>query len=126
MNKPSFEEVVAFVRGFHSISPKQAITSDTLLEADLGITGDDGDDLLLAVSERFQVDLASPEKGISQTLELRPNEFLFGPEGFDPIGITVLIRWLKGEPRPIYRDLTIGELHDAIQKAPSSTSGIRV
>ena len=126
MSKPSFEEVVAFVRDFHSISPRQAIASETRLEADLGITGDDGEDLLLAASERFQVDLLSPKKGISKILGLGPNEYLFGPEGFDPIGITVLVRWLKGKPRPIYRDLTVGELHDSIQKAPSSTSGVPV
>ncbi|WP_345971005.1 DUF1493 family protein [Sulfurimonas sp. HSL1-6] len=122
MNKPSFEEIVTFVRDFYSISPRQAIASETRLEADLGITGNDGEDLLHAASERFQVDLLSPKKGIRKILGLGPNEYLFGSEGFDPIGITILIRWFKGEPCPIYRDLTVKELHDAIQKAPSSTS----
>jgi len=126
MTSSSFEEVVAFVREFTGVRSHQAITGETRLEADLGVTGDDGKDLLCAAVERFRVDLASPENGIAQTLQLGPDEYFFGPEGFDLPGISVLVRWLRGEPRPVYRDLTVGELHEAILKAPSLTSGSAV
>lgn len=122
MTSPSITEVITFVREFTGVHPHRLITAETRLEADLGVTGDDGDDLLRATIERFRVDLALPEKGIAQTLQLAPNECLFGPEGIDLLGISVLVRWLRGEPRPVYRDLTVGELHEAIRRAPSLVS----
>lgn len=42
---PSFEEFVAFIRDWAGISRKK-ITPETLFEDDLGITGDDGCELL--------------------------------------------------------------------------------
>ena len=122
MTRPSISEVITFVREFRLERPHRLITAETRFEADLGVTGDDGDDLLNAAMERFNVDLASEENGIAQTLQLAPNEYFFGPEGFDPLGISVLLRWLRGEPRPVYRDLTVGELHEAIRRAPSRLS----
>jgi hypothetical protein len=118
MTAPSFDEVAAFVREFTAVRPHNPITPDTRLDADLGVAGDDGDDLLHAAMERFGVDLASPDKGIARALGLGPNDYFFRPEGFDPGGISVLIRWMRGEPPPVYRGLTVGDLHKAIQEAP--------
>jgi len=118
MKSPSFDEVAAFVHEFAGISPHRSIKPETRLVADLGITGDDGDDLLRAANEHFQVDLASPDNGIAQTLRLGPNEYFFRPEGVDLFGISLIIRWFRGEPAPAYRDLAVGELQKAISKAP--------
>ena len=122
MKSPSFDEVAAFVREFAGISPHRSIKPETRLEADLGITGDDGDDLLRAANEHFQVDLASPDNGIAQTFRLGPNEYFFHPEGFDLFGISLIIRWFRRQPAPAYRDLTAGELHKAISEAPALRS----
>ena len=126
MKTPSLEEVISFVREFTCVGSEYIITENTRIEEDIGITGDDGIDLLYAAQKRFAVDLESPEKGIDQTFQLKPNEFFFRPEGFDPLGISALFRWLRHEPRAVYRDLTVGELYYAIQNAPPATSNSEV
>ena len=119
MVNPSFDEVVAFVRESRRIRKDRSITPETRLEADLGITGDDGVDLLEEAEKHFKLRLTSDEHGVRETFNLKPNEYLFESEGFDPLGITTLIRWLRGEPRPVVRDLTVGELHKALGRAAS-------
>lgn len=119
MPNVELSEVIAFVREYTGVSARRPIGPDIRLEADLDVTGDDGDELLRHAAERFQVDLASRTDGIARALGLGPNEYFFGPEGFDPLGFAELLRRLRGKPRPSYRDLTVGELHLAIQRAPS-------
>jgi hypothetical protein len=113
---PSLDEVIDFVREF--TLTEREITAQTRIEEDLGVTGDDGADLLIAAEEHFRVALCDPEDGIRAVFGLGPNEYLFGPEGFDPIGLSVLVRWLRGEPKPVFRDLTVAELHEALAEAP--------
>ena len=60
----------------------EAIVIETLFEDDLGITGDDGCELLEATETHFGVSLASPEEGYRCTFDLAPHEFLFHSEGF--------------------------------------------
>ncbi len=112
--KPSFDEVAAFVSDFAGIPRSSSIEPETRLEQDLGITGDDGDALLKEASKRFSVDLASREAGYRASFGLAPNEYLFSSEGVDLLGITVLLRLLSGEPKPIVLDLTVGRLHEVI------------
>lgn len=120
MGRPELNEVVNFVREFTGVRSHRHVSAETWFEADLGITGGDGDFLLQAAMQRFRVDLASSTHGIARTLNLGPNEYLFGPEGFDPIGdcVWTLIRWIRRSPKPVYRDVTVGELRDAIGRAP--------
>ncbi len=91
---------------------------ETRLDADLGITGDDGLDLIKAAETTFGVSLISDEHGVREAFGLAPDEFLFGTEEFDPIG------WLIGpfinRPQPIIRDLTVSELYQAIVSAPQT------
>ncbi|MDR7070956.1 hypothetical protein J2X02_003830 [Pseudoxanthomonas japonensis] len=105
---PSFSDVAEFVRDFAGFGHGKAITAQTRLDADLGIAGLDGDDLLKQAAEHFNAKLAGSDGYIS-TFNLAPNEYLFGSEGLDLLGIGALVR-----PRPLVRDLTAGELHDAI------------
>ncbi|MEO1403557.1 MAG: hypothetical protein AAFV72_20245 [Cyanobacteria bacterium J06635_1] len=112
---PSFDEVATFVKTFtHARRP---ITPDTRLEAHLGITGEDGIALIQAAEEHFQLPLASPEHGIRHTFRLGPNEYLFQPEDSDLLGLSSLMRRLRNEPPPVIRDLTVGELHQALLRA---------
>lgn len=117
MERPSLDDVAAFVREFAALPTRRALLPETKLDADLGITGDDGVELLDHAERRFDVALRSPA-----LFGLRPGEVLFGAEGFDPLGISVLLRWLLREPRFVVRDLTLEELHRAIREAPPLSS----
>lgn len=99
---------------YHS---KIKITAETLFEDDLGITGDDGVELLEATEKHFGVELCSEEDGYRKTFNLAPNEYLFHPEGFcfNPFN---LIRKLLGlNETEIIRKLTVGELYDVVCRA---------
>lgn len=113
MRQPSANDVVAFVRDFASVPRSRHIALNTRLEADVGVTGDDGDELLRAAEREFRAPLTSREHGIAQMLGLGEHEFLFRPEGFDPLWLFGLTRRLRRLPRPTYRDVTVGELHSA-------------
>ncbi len=65
------EEVVAFVADF-TRHPIERIKPQTTLFGELGIDGDDGDEILTAFMKRFAVDMTS-YRGVH-----------FGPEGFIP------------------------------------------
>lgn len=64
-------EVIAFISEFTGADPS-AITLETLVNDDLGVDGEDGADLLLEFSFRFNVDISNIDK------------LYFGPEGFNP------------------------------------------
>jgi acyl carrier protein len=118
--RPTFSDIADFVRGWASIPPKQQITPDTQFERDLGITGDDGSDLLEAAQKRFRVNLAPDEDGYRTIFGLGPNEYLFNSEGFSiGSGGTDMIT-LFTNTNPSVRAFTVGELYEAIQKAPST------
>ncbi len=113
MERPSFDEFVAFLREWGSISRKKAISPETQFEADLGITGDDGCELLEATEKRFEVRLSSDERGYRDTFGLGFNEFLFHGEGlsFGPPPLITLFGTEKVRP------FTVGELHRAVCQA---------
>jgi hypothetical protein len=118
--RPTFSDIADFVGGWGFIPPKQQITPDTQFERDLGITGDDGSDLLEAVQKRFRVNLAPHEDGYRTIFGLGPNEYLFNSEGFSiGSGGTDMIT-LFTNTNPSVRAFTVGELYEAIQKAPST------
>jgi acyl carrier protein len=107
--KPSLEEVIEFVREF-SGNHKSVITEHTLLDADLGITGDDGVELLEDAEKKFGVSFVTEERSFQKTFGLGENEYLFNSEGVDFLGIGRLVSWLKKEPRSVVKDLSVGEL----------------
>ena len=91
--EPSFQEVAEFVAKFSGTTSSR-IQPATRLEADLGITGDDGVELLEAFTAHFQVDFARPYS---------TNTFLFHGEGWSlpfPRRRQVLV-------------VTVGDLHVA-------------
>jgi hypothetical protein len=124
MTDPSLDDIVKFVREFAAIGSDHPITAETRLDADLGITGDDGDELLEQAAKRFGAALATPHEGYRTTFALGPNEYLFGSEGFDPFGMSWLIRRIKNEPRPVVRDLTVAQLHEAILRTKTTGNAV--
>ncbi len=111
---PTLEDVADFIRQFAGLKPSRHLPPSTRLDADLGITGDDGQELLEMAAKRFHAKLASDKDGYRSTFSLGPNEYLFHSEGIDLLGLNALIRWIMRAPRPIVRDLTISDLHSAI------------
>jgi hypothetical protein len=78
------------------LSAQVPLTSETRINLDLGIDGEDGVDLMRDYSARFSVDLAS-----------LPSGHYFGPEaGASPLALlTTFWRWLKREQHgltPLY------------------------
>jgi acyl carrier protein len=80
-NPPTFDEFAHFIREFSGDSADQVITPDTQFERDLGVTGDDGDDLLIATEKRFHIQLVTEERSLRETFNMAPNEYLFHSEG---------------------------------------------
>ncbi|ATL47531.1 hypothetical protein COR50_10325 [Chitinophaga caeni] len=56
MNQEAFQDLVAFIHE-QSRSYEVPITLDTSIENDLGVTGDDGEALILAFSKRYNVNI---------------------------------------------------------------------
>jgi len=105
MKEPSFEELGELIREQCGFKACERIEPETQFERDLGVTGDDGCELLEAVEKRFGVTLTR------ETFNLRPNEFLFGPEASLGDFIT-LFKIRKSKLRPF----SVGEIHEAIRK----------
>jgi hypothetical protein len=117
--RPTFNDVAHFVRDWAHIPGKNQITTETQFERDLGITGDDGDELLKAAQTRFRVDLTDGDNGYRTIFNLGSNEYLFNSEGLPWFGGTGMIT-LFARPNTNFtvRSFTVGELCEAIQKAP--------
>lgn len=110
---PTFEELVNFVREWASIPVRVEITAETLFEEDLGITGDDGCELLEATEDHFCACLSSAEEGYRRTFDLAPHEFLFHCEG-PGWGLPDIVSLTS----PCVRAFSVGDLFEAVRKAP--------
>ncbi len=104
MGNLSFEEFADFIRSECGISRKRNITPESTFEDDLGITGDDGADLLEATEKRFDVQLSDAEHGYRRTFDLGPDEFLFHSES-----------WFRA--RGSVREFKVGDLYRAVLKS---------
>ena len=123
----SFEQLVNFIREWACIRARKPITRDTQFERDLGITGDDGCDLLKAVEEHFGTSLHSEEDGYRKTFNLGSNEYLFHSEGgfILPFYDSAPLITLFGSDSASFgaenvRAFTVGELHDALRSVAES------
>ncbi len=110
---PSFDQFVDFLRGWGGISRKKTISPETQFEADLGITGDDGCELLAATEKRFEVLLSSGERGYRDTFGLSFDEFLFHSEGLR-FGAPPPITLFGSPAEEKVRCFTVGELYRAV------------
>jgi hypothetical protein len=116
---PSFEEFAKFIREWAGIPTRKQIAPGTLLEDDLGITGDDGCELLEETEKRFGVCLSSPEHGYRQTFGLGPNEFLFHSEGFGPDRSDVLSLFRESSHPQVVRRFSVADIFNAVKNAPA-------
>ena len=108
MSSLSFEDFADFIRSQCGISQKKKITPESKFEDDLGVTGDDGVDLLRATEERFGVRLLDAGHGYRRTFDLGPDEFLFNSEGWFPTPGSV-------------REFKVGDLYSAVVKCQNRT-----
>jgi len=118
----TFDQFADFVREFWHLSEGKQITPETQFERDLDLTGDDGDELLLATERRFDIKLGSEETGIRETFNLEPNEFLFNSEGWGP-SPREIISLFSGGPT-VVRKFTVGELFDAVRTIKARVSDV--
>ncbi|MDE8556371.1 hypothetical protein [Pantoea vagans] len=114
--EPSLADVIAFVRKFSGCR-RENIDENTCLEKDLGITGDDGVELLEEAEKVFGVSFFAEEDEFRKAFSLQENEYLFHSEGIDFLGIVYLCRRLRGIPAPVIRDLSVGQLHSVLVEA---------
>lgn len=126
MVDPTLSQVISFIRECQALDSSTAVDGSTRLEADLGITGDDGFNLLQQAERRFNAALCDPITGFRPAFDLRPDDYLFRSEGHSfliealnrSIRGTRLGRWL-GVPKYPYEnvtDLTVDQLHAAISR----------
>jgi hypothetical protein len=107
----SFNDFVLFLREWGHIPIREKISPETQFERDLGITGDDGCELLEAAESKFGIRLCSEGDGYRKTFNLAPNEYLFTSEGgmiSEPISLF---------SNSVIRSFTVGELYLAVRTA---------
>jgi hypothetical protein len=112
----TFDEFAVWLRGYRKIPIRKAITPETQFERDLGITGDDGVELLEAAAQRFMVKFESEETGPRESFNLQANEYLFNAEGWGPSPgeLSSLI-----SRQSVVRKFTVGELYEAVARTKS-------
>ena len=104
-------DVISFIRENQGIGSSREISESTLLESDLGITGDDGCELLEDLEKRFDISFVGSDGSLRAAFGLGNNEYLFHSEGFDVLGI---MAFLFGRTHTRVRALSVGELHRAM------------
>jgi acyl carrier protein len=100
VNSEVFEKVKMFTVKQSGV-PARKVTGDSALENDLGISGDDAYDFIIAFGKEFDVDI-SKFKGADY----------FSPEG-DSI-LPAIIRMFTGKKHPKQKELTIKHLEKAV------------
>ena len=104
-------EVIAYIRESQGITEAKAITDATLLERDLGITGDDGSELLEDLQKWFGVSFAGADGTLREAFGLEKDEYLFHSEG---VSLLLMIANLFGFSIEKVKPLSVGQLHHVI------------
>jgi len=112
-NTISIEDVISCIRDSQGIAPKRVIQESSLIEDDLGITGDDGCDLLTDIEKRFGISFKGSDGSLREAFDLEPDEYLFHSEGCNPFA---LLLELFGRTMERVKPITVGDLHRAILK----------
>ena len=108
MSGPSFEDLAELIRKCQGLKADKPINPDSQFERDLGVTGDDGTELLQKIEQHYGIHF-TPE-----SFQLQDNEFLFNGEGLDIFG--VVWRMIRNKPESEVRSFTVGELYLALQR----------
>ena len=110
MENPSFADLAKFIREWVALPRKKQIVPDTRFEEDLGITGDDGCELLEAIQKHFNAPLCEVGYGYRRTFDLGPDEYLFNSEGLFGSSLSGSVR-----------DFTVGQLYDVVLRTLTDT-----
>ncbi len=78
----NIDELIDFIREHQGISEKQIIEETTQLENGLGITGDDGCELLEAIEKKFGISFVGSDGTLREAFNLKDDEYLFHSENF--------------------------------------------
>ena len=74
--------VIKLIRDFHGISKSISIDADTKLEKELGITGDDGVELIEFIQDEMKLSFVGADGSLREAFDLDEDEYLFNGEGF--------------------------------------------
>jgi acyl carrier protein len=107
----SFDTLIEIIRECQGFSAHDEIYPDMLLEQDLGISGDDGCELLNAIEQTFGISFLGADGTLKETFKLAEGEYLFHSEGFSLFGF---IATLLGKDVEKVKPLTVGQLHEAV------------
>jgi acyl carrier protein len=108
MDIPSFEELARLIREHQGFRSDKRILPEFQFERDLGVTGDDGVEILDEVQKRFGLEFSDESFGLDH------NEYLFHPEGFAPFPFA--FQSLFGQATPTVRPFTVGELYSVFKR----------
>ncbi len=114
--EPTLEQIIEFIQD--NFGPyRKTIDGTSRVEEDLHICGDDGVELLDAYEKAFNISFDTENNSFRNRFSLAENEYLFTSEGFDLFCIGRFVDWLRGMPKPVIRDVTVGKLHRVIVEA---------
>ena len=114
--EPTLEQIIEIIQD--NFGPyRKTIDGTSRVEEDLHICGDDGVELLEACEKAFSISFDTEDNSFRNRFSLAENEYLFTSEGFDLFCLGRFIDWLRGMPKPVIRDVTVGKLHRVIVEA---------
>lgn len=74
--------IIELIREFRGIPTSEIINAETTLEDDLGITGDDGVELIDFIQNEAGISFVGPDGTLRDAFNLEEDEYLFNSEGF--------------------------------------------
>lgn len=104
----TLQNLVSIIRECQAFPEKDKITEASLLEKDLGITGDDGSELLEAIEKKFDISFSGPDGSLREAFGLSEGQYLFHGEG---MSLFRLIASLFGRNSENVKAITVGELY---------------
>ncbi len=107
----SLADLIGLIRQHQGISRKTVITELSLLEKTLGITGDDGVELLDAIEQKFGISFAGSDGSFRSAFGVSDREYLFHSEG---LSLFSAIAALLGQTPENVKEITVGDLYLAI------------
>jgi hypothetical protein len=122
MSELTLENLIAVIRECQGFSTKDRITEQSDLEKDLGITGDDGGELLEEVEKYFSISFRGTDGTIREIFGLAPNEFLFHSECSINFFSLISSLWRKDIEK--VKSITVGQLYDAAHRAKNNAGTV--
>lgn len=108
MKDLSFDSFTRFIIRERLLDDDYIATKDTLVEDDLGITGDDGAELLEALEKEYQIEFEDGTGSLRKAFGMREDEYLFHSEGF-----CIFDFWRNRKKENVIK-LTLGKLYDVV------------